>query len=226
MRTGTEIEVRLALIRHGATASNLERRYLGRTDEGLSETGVRQLLLQKEKCKYPPSGYLFSGPGLRCRQTAELLFPGQEICMIREWTEIDFGGFEGKNYQDLDGNEEYQRWIDSGGTLPFPGGEGREEFIARTMRGFEAMCGAFAGSDDRLCGKEGSRSVPGAERERRDAAAVVHGGTIMALCSRLFGGDYFDYQVGNGEGYACRFLCRDQGSAVFEKIQLLELKRL
>ena len=40
---------------------------------------------------------------------------------------MNFGSFEGKTYFDLNGNEDYQRWIDSGGTLPFPGGESREQ---------------------------------------------------------------------------------------------------
>ena len=31
--------------------------------------------------------------------------------------------------------------------------------------------------------------------------AVVHGGTIMAVLSSLTGGEYFDFQVKNGEGY-------------------------
>ena len=33
--------------------------------------------------------------------------------------------------------------------------------------------------------------------------AIVHGGTIMSVLSSLCGGDYFDYQVKNGEGYEC-----------------------
>ena len=32
---------------------------------------------------------------------------------------------------------------------------------------------------------------------------VVHGGTIMSLLSRYYGGEYFDYQVSNGGGYLC-----------------------
>ena len=31
--------------------------------------------------------------------------------------------------------------------------------------------------------------------------AVVHGGTIMAVLSSFTGGEYFDFQVKNGEGY-------------------------
>ena len=35
------------------------------------------------------------------------------------------------------------------------------------------------------------------------AGAVVHGGTIMAILSSFYGGDYFDHQVKNGGGYRC-----------------------
>lgn len=50
---------------------------------------------------------------------------------------MDFGAFEGHNYQELAGDPAYQRWIDSGGTLPFPEGESREEFIRRNVAGYE-----------------------------------------------------------------------------------------
>ena len=52
---------------------------------------------------------------------------------------MDFGAFEGHNYQELSGDPAYQRWIDSGGTLPFPEGESREEFIRRNVAGYEKM---------------------------------------------------------------------------------------
>ena len=40
--------------------------------------------------------------------------------------------------------------------------------------------------------------------ERKNIAAVVHGGTIMAVCSSFTDGEYFDFQIGNGEGYRCK----------------------
>ena len=56
MRDRTEIEVELTLIRHGATASNLERRYLGRTDEPLCTEGVRMLERYQREGRYRKSG--------------------------------------------------------------------------------------------------------------------------------------------------------------------------
>lgn len=35
------------------------------------------------------------------------------------------------------------------------------------------------------------------------AACVVHGGTIMAVLSEIYGGYYYDYHCGNGDGYIC-----------------------
>ena len=136
-RTEDQIEIHLTLIRHGATLSNKEGRYLGKTDEALSPEGICGL----EKCvadrSYSTADVLFSGPMKRCLETAQILYPGQTPIIIPEWTEMDFGAFEGHNYQELSKDPNYQRWIDSGGTLPFPEGESREEFIHRSVAGYE-----------------------------------------------------------------------------------------
>lgn len=189
MRSGAETEIKLTLIRHGAARSNLERRYLGSTDEALSDEGIQHLKQGKENGRYPVPEKVFSGPMLRCRQSAEILFPDLEVCVIPEWTEINFGSFEGKNYMELEKDADYQKWIDSGGKIPFPGGESRDELIERTMRGFGKML-------SRLPEIHNDPSM-------MEIASLVHGGTIMALCSSLFGGEYFDYQVGCGEGFVC-----------------------
>lgn len=230
MRAGTEIEIRLTLIRHGAAKSNLEHRYLGVSDEALSAEGVEWLIQRKENGCYPIAERVFVSPMLRCRQTAEILFPKAEICVIPDWTEIDFGLFEGKNYEELAGNVFYQRWIDSGGTLPFPSGESREAFVKRTMRGFEEMLSlqrARNGQKGQREQGEGRKKKEAREQKRQEEqidstefTAVVHGGTIMALCSSLFGKEYFDYQIGCGEGFVSCFRYTSQG------VKLLEFRKI
>lgn len=219
MRTGTEIKIRLSLIRHGATKSNQEHRYLGRADEALAEEGIKYLIQKKESGKLPSPECVFTGPMLRCRQTAEILFPKVKKCVISDWTEMDFGLFEGKNYEELAGNAFYQKWIDSGGVLPFPEGESREAFVKRTMGGFDKMIS--------LLREQGGLT------DNREIAAVVHGGTIMALCSSLFGGDYFDYQAGCGEGFRVRLLSgikafAERGAVVYAKdgLRLQEIEKI
>lgn len=181
----TEVKIELVLIRHGATQSNQEHRYLGQTDEELSAEGRMELerLLTEES--YPKVDGIYASPMKRCRETAALLYPGVEQRLVDDWKEMNFGEFEGKNYLELQDNAKYQAWIDSNGTLPFPQGESREEFIARCKAGVHQMLSQL-------------------EREENPwntIGIVAHGGTIMAILSAFCGGEYFDYQVKNGRGY-------------------------
>ena len=172
--------LKLILIRHGETQGNKLKRYIGkRTDEPLCPEAGNMLA----QLAYPEVQAVYASPMIRCTQTAGILFPGKKLNIIDELAECDFGEFENKNYQELDGNEHYQSWIDSGGLLPFPGGESREEFKRRNVTGFQ-------------------KAVNGCLRNGISLAAlVVHGGTIMAVLSSLTGVEYFDFQVKNGEGY-------------------------
>lgn len=179
--------IRMYLIRHGKTAANLEHRYLGITDEELCETGIQEL--KGKVANMPMVDLLFSSPMMRCRQTCEVLFPSMAYDIVEEYREMNFGDFERKNYKELKDNADYQRWIESNGTLAFPNGESREQFIERQMTGFEKMCCRI---------KE--RQKQGKEINR--VAAIVHGGTIMAVLSALSGGEYFEFQCGNGQGYS------------------------
>ena len=188
MRDRAENQITLVLIRHGATKANMEHRYLGKTDEVLSKEGEMQLFEYKKMSFFPNIDYLFSSPMKRCVQTAEILFPELKPVEIEEWKEMDFGVFEGKNYLELQGDKRYQEWIDSNGTLPFPEGESREEFISRCDKGFRSMIGKLK---------------PTKEEEHKTVGIIVHGGTIMALLSKYAKGNYFDYQVPNGKGFIC-----------------------
>ena len=87
----------------------------------------------------------------------------------------------------LNGNEDYQRWIDSVGTLPFPNGESVEEFKDRCKKAFLEIVNKY--------------------NSCKCLAFVVHGGSIMAIME-AFDKDkknYFDYQVSNGEGYLTEY---------------------
>lgn len=208
MRNRTEDQVTLVFIRHGETQANRERRYLGRTDEGLSESGIEILRAYKEKKNYPAVEYLFSGPMKRCMETAKILYPDLCPVVIPEWTEIDFGRFEYKNYEELSNDRQYQAWLDSGGMRAFPGGESREAFIRRCESGFIRMCGILC----KAAGQKGDEPVR--------AGLIVHGGTIMALLSSYGEGQYFDHQVSNGRGYLCQMRGRGSQMRIEEVAEL------
>lgn len=168
----------LYFVRHGRMPGNKEKRYIGRTDESILPESVKELSERAARGEYGHPEILFVSPMRRCVETAGIIYPDMEMHVIRDFRECDFGSFEGRNYIELSSEPDYISWIESGGTMPFPGGESMNEMIDRVMKGFyEAMDIA----------------------DGRDAAFVVHGGTIMALMSRIDGGDFYDYQIDNGE---------------------------
>ena len=110
---------------------NREKRYIGTTDEPLTKEAQEKL---GEK-NAPGVEAVFVSPLLRCRQTAEALFPGQPMRILEELAECDFGKFENKNWQELTKDPDYQAWIDSSGTLPFPGGGGFGQISGAVLPG-------------------------------------------------------------------------------------------
>lgn len=185
----------LILIRHGKTAGNLLGRYIGsRTDEPLCDEG-REGLAGK---KLPEVERLYVSPMKRCVETAEILWPGfdrKKMQKVTDFRECDFGDFENKNYKELSGNGDYQAWIDSNGTLPFPNGESMDAFKSRCLEAFARIVEEVSGAEQEwiASGKTGIFR----------AGIVVHGGTIMAILEQ-YGypkAAYFDYQVKNGCGY-------------------------
>ena len=176
---------RLALVRHGKTPGNTRGRYIGTTDESLCGEGRKELEEGLKKGVYPEAELIFSSPMKRCLETAGILWPGQQPAVIPGFRECDFGLFENKNYQELNGDPAYQAWIDSNGTLPFPGGESREEAARRAAEAFRQM--AAVCRNHRI----------------RQAALVAHGGTIMILMEQFAvpRRDYYDWQVKNGCGF-------------------------
>lgn len=180
--------MQLYLIRHGATKGNIEKRYVGRTDESLTDEAVVQLqeyARQNHELLYSMEMVVVS-PLKRCRQTADILFPERQQLVIEDFRECDFGEFEYCNFQELDGHPAYQQFIDSLGESGFPGGEDRETFQKRCVTGLEGVM---------------QELLKRAKVEK--LAFVVHGGTIMALLDWYSKPhkDYYDWQAGNGKGF-------------------------
>jgi len=170
------------LIRHGMTKGNLERRYIGASDEPLCEEGRNGLLAI---CP-PEADRLIVSPMLRCRETAGILYPGMEQTVAAGLRETDFGVFEGHTYEELKNVPAYQAWLDSGRRVPPPGGESMEAVRERVARGF---LDAVSRCD---------------ERDR--IALIIHGGTIMTLLEMFEDSHrFYDWQVTNGGGWRCEW---------------------
>lgn len=177
---------KLWLIRHGKTKGNTEHRYVGTVDEPLCDVGKNELADLKTSVSYPDVKTVFVSPMIRCRETARILFPQAAQIVIPGMQECDFGEFEYKNYEEMNGYPVYQEWIDSGGRAGFPGGESMDAFSDRIGAAFESILNQIQPD------------------EEGPVVVICHGGSIMAILD-LYSEphrDYFEWQAPNGLGFA------------------------
>ena len=207
---------RYLFIRHAKTAGNIERRYIGRTDEPLCEEGVAEAEALRKSGLLPPIDTLISGTAKRCRQTAELLFPdvSYALCPL---TEIDFGIFEGKSADDLLGDSDYEKWLEAYCMGDIPGGDGVSGFKQRCCEAFGRIAGEGVTSDARVAG---GACVAGGARGFHTTALVLHGGNIMAILERLAYPQqgFYEHHLPNCGFLLCRYengrlYTEQQGSA-------------
>lgn len=183
--------LKVSFIRHSITEGNKLKRYIGITDEPLCKEGI-ELLAGRQ---YPDVDWVYESPMIRCKETAQIIYPDKSHTVLEDFREISFGDFENKNYMELSGNPDYQAWIDSNGTLPFPNGEPKEKFDKRCMKSF------YQSVEDAI------------SKNNKHIAIVVHGGTIMTIMNVLTKDeDYYKYMTKNGEGYTVEFEVHDDNA--------------
>lgn len=177
----------ILLIRHGKTAGNLRRAYIGSTDESLCREGLEQIRSLSQKGL--SAQRIITSPMKRTIETASVLFPGMKTITDPGLKETDFGVFEGKTADELSADPDlgplYSAWLDTGCQGPVPGGEDVKSFKAR-------VCSAFERQLARL-------------HEGDSAAFVIHGGCIMAIMEKfaLPHHDFHHYHIDNGAAIAC-----------------------
>ncbi len=182
------MQLSLVFIRHGMTAGNEQRRYIGQSDDQpLAPKGREQLLSWREAHRYPAVDAVYASPLARCQETARLLYPMCVPVTLPSLIEINLGAFEGKTYDQLKDSPAFRRWIESGGMTPPPGGEGGREVMQRLHNALEEIA-----ADAQRC-------------HFHRAAIVTHGGCIMTLFQLMndpSGGDLYRYATPNGGGYS------------------------
>ena len=158
----------LILMRHGTTQGNLEKRFIGTLDVPLTPQGEE--LARRVGPTLPKVAHIYRSTLLRCRQTAELLWPGVEMTVINELRETDFGPFEGKNHEELKDDPLYQAWIGQPGThlnfAAMPVGETAQQVVDRVSIGLEKL------------------AKDAAARKFERVGVVSHGGALMGLLSK------------------------------------------
>jgi alpha-ribazole phosphatase len=171
----------LQLIRHAQTVGNQQKRYIGSTNEPLSQNGKRELEKWIRLGIYKPAEIVYTSPMLRCIETVALIFENTPQESVSELSECDFGEFEGKTYEELSENAAYRMWLDSGGNSAIPDGEDLAHFKARCCGGLEKVISNII------------------TRGYNNAAIVMHGGSIMAIMERYDPGraGFYEWQVRN-----------------------------
>ncbi|HEX3023459.1 MAG TPA: histidine phosphatase family protein [Lachnospiraceae bacterium] len=154
--------MRIYLVRHGETDWNVERRFQGKEDIELNETGIKQAHICGEALSGNQFATILTSPLLRAKRTAEIIgtYMDQTKVVIDErLIERDFGVVSGMLPKDREaylasGKETYM-----------------EPFEHVTTRLMEAL-------------KEYQRTYAG-----KDILLVSHGGTINAILHVLSAGD-------------------------------------
>lgn len=164
----------ITFIRHGKTEGNLRQAYIGTTDESLSSLGKNELLTL-----YTPDFLVkkvYTSSKIRTIETAKLLFPSAVLCSDSNLSEMNFGLFEGKDFSTLQFDANYKKWVNSGCESCCPQGESKTSFTRRVNTAFTRILEDESGSSHLLF--------------------VVHGGTIMSICSQFSTPtDYFYWHV-------------------------------
>ena len=113
--------------------------------------------------------------------------------------EKNFGSFEDKKFADLEGQDDFEAWNESGGKIAPPGGEAIDCFLNRVMEGFDEIV-----SKSYHFGKENSK-------EHIAVSVVMHGGTIMAVQSELGICGFYDKMFDNGGSRLIRLDVTEDG---------------
>lgn len=144
----------LYLIRHGATAANLERPYRlqgQRSDPDLAPVGVRQAELTRDVLAMRPFTRIVSSPLRRAMQTAEIIAAPRRLRIetASALTECDVGLWEGLSWEGVRCKypEALARFQLDPGAHPYLGGESFEQVAARVVPCFERLLAEHAGED-------------------------------------------------------------------------------
>jgi len=142
---------RFLVVRHGETAENLQMRYLGTSDEPLTDSGIRQARKVADVLSELPIALIVSSPLRRAADTAARIREacGVELRLDPRLAEGSFGRWEGRTRDEVlkIGVEEaalLARWESDSSCSP-PGGESIESVQKRIVGAVEELTGEYAG---------------------------------------------------------------------------------
>lgn len=163
------VTLELLLMRHGKTQWNVDKRYLGHSDQCIVEEAREQLIPLRNWLMGRMFSKVVSSDLKRCRES--LAFVAPELLEVAVYDnrlrEMDFGDWEGKTYEELKGLPLYCEWLDHPQTVSPPNGETWDLFQGRIKDFLNSL-------------------IPFVSESERDKATpsvfiVTHGGVIRQL---------------------------------------------
>ncbi len=176
------------LFRHGLTKGNLNAQYIGHTDLLLTTDSISSLRNIKAHEHYPRVDAVFSSPLKRCVDSAKIMFPENNVLVIDDFIEYNFGEFEGLTAEALKDNEDFKNWMHGDIHASTPFGESNAQFAQRICAAFEKVVDG--------CVKTGTENI----------AIVGHAGVLMTIlsCYGLPEAPMAHWQMDAGYGYKLR----------------------
>jgi 2,3-bisphosphoglycerate-dependent phosphoglycerate mutase len=155
----------LWLIRHGETAWNAEGRIQGHMDSPLSDLGVRQAKALRARLSTKKFDAVYSSDSGRAIQTANIVFPRQNLCLDARLREMHYSILEGRTRAEFGVDEEkhYAEYKRDPYNWRTPGGENWQDLFVRV----DAWM----------------KSLP----EDGKVVAVTHGGVVRAALCLMVG---------------------------------------
>jgi len=123
--------MRLYLVRH-TKVDVLPGTCYGQTDVPVMPSFPEEAQKVKSNINGIAFTHCFASPLTRCRKLAEMIVPGGlSIQYDDRLKELDFGEWEGKQWQNFEGTFDAKKWFNNYMTVPCPGGESYIQLIER-----------------------------------------------------------------------------------------------
>lgn len=133
------------LLRHGQTEFSAERRFAGRGDIALTDTGLRQAAAAADRLTPRGIDAIVTSPLQRARRTAEAVATatGAPLTVDDALAEADFGKWEGFTFGEAAQRwpEEMSAWLASADVAP-PGGESLADVSTRVLAALDRLLAA------------------------------------------------------------------------------------
>lgn len=185
----------ILFIRHGTTAWNAEKRYLGHTDIGLLPDAEEELATLREQLSNVSWDTVYCSDLIRCQQTLAHISPHhmKQVKLDPRLREVDFGQWEGMTYDHLKDNQQYRDWIDAPREVTPPEGESWQAFAVRIDSFLQE------------CVWSNCPSMLSCEAGEPTTIVITHGGVIRYALSRLIADlGFWDTEVIPGQAIQVR----------------------